>query len=191
MDFSSIFQLRTKKFWWMDVIFYFAISLLVAMVLCYLIFLLKNSWQLADIKKETVSLESVGTDQQKENEKNVIYYQKKILDFAGVFKNHEFSSNAFAFMEAETMPNVWFKQFSMDEKAGTMQLSGESDNMDALSRQVASLEGNKYVKNIGNLSSSLGTSARIDFSMSLTLDQSIFSYLSDMALVRAKKSYAN
>ena len=40
MDFSVIFQLRTKKFWWMDVIFYFVIYLLIATVLCYFIFLI-------------------------------------------------------------------------------------------------------------------------------------------------------
>ena len=38
MDLSAIFQIRTKKFWWMDVIFYFVISLLVATVFCYGIF---------------------------------------------------------------------------------------------------------------------------------------------------------
>ena len=35
---------------------------------------------------------------------------------------------------------------------------------------------------MGNLDSSLGTSARIEFSVSLTLDQNIFNYLSDTTL---------
>ena len=116
MDFSVIFQLRTKKFWWMDVIFYFVISLLVATILCYLIFLTKNIWQRHDIKTELTKLQLVGTESQKQEESTVITYQKKIVDFTGLLNNHEFASNAFAFMQTETMPNIWFKQFSLDEK---------------------------------------------------------------------------
>ena len=104
-------------------------------------------------------------------------YQKKIGDFNSLFKNHEFASNVFAFMQAETLPNIWFKQFSLDEKNNTIQLSGEADNMDVFSRQIAVFEGNKYVKNLGNLSSSIETSTKISFNLNLTLDQSIFNYI--------------
>ena len=98
MDFSIIFQLRTKKFWWMDVIFYFAISLLIAVVFCYVIFFVKNNFQREDIRKETEALKTVGTDQQKGYEKSVIGYQKKINDFNSLFKNHEFASNVFGYL---------------------------------------------------------------------------------------------
>ena len=111
MDFSVIFQLRTKKFWWMDVIFYFVISLLVATILCYLIFLTKNILQKEDIKTET-KLQTVGTET-KNKKKDVITYRKKIADFSRLFKNHEFASNVFAFMQRQTMPNIWFKQFPL------------------------------------------------------------------------------
>lgn len=179
MDFSVIFQLRTKKFWWMDVIFYFAISLLIAAVFCYVIFLLKNVVQRQDIKTETDKLEQVGTPDQKNEETEVLNYQKKFNDFADIFKNHEFASNTFAFMQAQTMPNIWFKQFTLNRVSGEVQLSGETDNLDALSRQVASLEKNKYVANLAGLSSTLGESARTQFSFSLSLDPKIFSYLAD------------
>lgn len=178
MDFSAIYQLKTKKFWWMDIIFYFVVSSLIATVLCYLIFLGKNGLQREDIKKEMEALQTVGTPQQKEEEKYVINYQRKINDFANLLKNHEFASNVFAFMEEQTMPNIWFKQFALDEKNNTVQLSGESDNMSAFSMQVASLEKNKYVKSIGTLNSSLGESAKIGFNIDLKLNEDIFSYLS-------------
>jgi len=183
MDFSVIFQLRTKKFWWMDVIFYFVISLLIATVLCYVIFLTKNNFQREDIKKETAVLQTVGTDQQKEYEINVVNYRNKINDFTVLFKNHEFASNIFSFLQAQTMPNIWFKQFNLDEKNNAVQLSGEADDMNAFSRQVATLENEdnkKYIKSIGTLSSSLGESARVEFNINLALNQNIFSYLSTM-----------
>lgn len=188
MDFSTIFQLRTKKFWWMDVIFYFAISLLISTVFCYLIFLVKNNFQREDIKIQTEALQTVGTGQQKEYENIVIGYRKKINDFGNILKNHQFGSNVLTFMEAQTMPSIWFNQFSLDEKGGKVQLSGEAENIDAFSRQVSVFERNKYVKDMGGLSSTLGNSARITFSMDLLLDQNILSYLSVSSVLEAVTS---
>jgi len=186
MDFSVIFQLRTKKLWWMDVIFYFVISLLIAVVLCYLIFLIKNSFLRQDIIKEIAALETVGTDQQRGQEENVINYQSKIRDFADLLKNYEFASNVFAFVQAQTRSNVWFKQFVLDKKSNTVQLSGEADDMDTFSRQIATLESEdnkKYVKSVVTLNSVLGASARMNFTINLMLDQNIFSYLSNTSSI--------
>jgi len=179
MNFSTIFQLGTKKLWWVDVLFYFVMSLLVATILCYFIFLFKNSLQRNDIIKENEALLTVGTDQQKGYEESVISYQKKISDFSGLFKNHDFASNVFYFMQKQTMPNIWFKQFSLNKASGGVQLVGESDDLDAFSRQLAYFERNEHVKSLGSLNSSIGDSARTQFTLSLVLDQSIFTYIAD------------
>jgi hypothetical protein len=181
MDFSVIFQLRTKKFWWMDVIFYFVISLLIATVLCWLIFLVKNNMIRNDIANEIVKLQEVGTDTQKQEETDVINYKKKINDFTGLFANHQFASNVFAFIQAKTVPNIWFKQFNLDEKGSTVQLSGETDDVDSFSRQVAILEGDKYIKSIGTLNSSSSKSAKVNFNINLSLDKAIFDYIAQTA----------
>ena len=181
MDFSVISQLRTKKFWWMDVIFYFVISLLVATVLSWLIFLIKDGMISDQISLVRSDLLKVGTQSQKDQEKEVITYQQKISDFSNLLGNHQFASNVFAFVQAQTMPDVWFKQFSMDEKNDAVQLSGEADNLDALSAQVANFESEdnkKYIKDISTLNSTLGNSSRTEFNIDLVLNQSIFSYLS-------------
>jgi len=177
MDFSVIFQLRNKKFWWMDVIFYFVISLLVATIFCYVIFLVKDSFQREDIKKETALLQTTGTQSQKDEEKSVITYKAKIKDFSTLFNNHQFASNVFAFMQSQTMPDIWFKQFNLDEKNASVQLSGESDDMDGFSRQVATFENEdnkKYVKSIGTVSSSLGQSSKVEFNINIALINNIF-----------------
>jgi hypothetical protein len=176
VDFSVIFQLRNKKFWWMDVIFYFVISSLVATVLCYFIFLVKNNMQEKDIGNAEVALQTVGTNQQKAYEKEVILYQRKINDFSQLIVNHKFASTVFSFMEHQTRPNIWFKQFNLDQKGGQVQLSGEADDMEAFSRQTSTLEKNEYVKNISLLNSSLGISARVQFNLNLLLDSKIFDY---------------
>ena len=45
MSFSELLQVKDKKVWWLDVIFYFVVSLAIATVFCYLIFLVKNNIQ--------------------------------------------------------------------------------------------------------------------------------------------------
>jgi hypothetical protein len=176
VDWSIIFQLRNKKFWWVDVIFYFAISLLVATIFCYAIFIIKNGMLEKSIKDAEKKLQEVGTAQQKGYEKEVIMYQRKINDFNQLIANHGFASNAFAFMEQETRPNVWFKQFSLSEKSGSIGISGEADDMEAFARQTAVFEKNDYVTNIGGLSSTIGQSARVQFNFNLTLSPKIFDY---------------
>jgi len=183
MDISEAYQVKNKSSWWMDIILYFCVSLLLASVACYVIFLVENDSQRKNIQKESANSIASVSAQQKNYESTVVSYQKKINDFNSLFLNHEFASNVFAFMEAQTLPNIWFKQFDLDEKNSTVQLSGEADNMAAFSQQISVLEKNKYVKSMGNLSSSAEKSAKVAFSLNLTLDPSIFDYVSAPSLV--------
>ena len=177
MDFSIFSQLNTKRFWWMDVLFYFAISLLIATVFCYVVFLIKNNIQRQEIEKTIVALESVGTSQQKEFEETVLSYQKKISDFKKIFANHEFASHVFTFMQDQTMPNVWFRRFGLERKNNRVQLFGEADDMEAFSRQVAYFENNEYINDVGTLNSTVGELARTQFNLQLDIDSKIFSYV--------------
>jgi len=177
MDFSIIFKLRNRKIWWLDVIFYFVVALLVATIFSYLIFIIKNVIQNKQITALEEKLLTVGTPEQREQETQVILYKKKINDFSELIKNHEFASNIFAFMEENTQPNVWFKQFNLDAKTSQIQLMGEAENMEAFSRQTATFEKNEYVKSLGTLNSSLVDSEQIDFNLTVTLNPEIFSYI--------------
>lgn len=177
MDFRILFQLREKRFWWMDVIFYFAVSLLIATVFCYVIFWVKNSIQRQEIKDQITALESVGTGQQKEYEKSVLYYQKKLNDFANIFENHEFASHVFAFMQDHTMPNIWFRQFALDRKNSKVELFGEADDMASFSRQVAVFEESDTVDSVSGLNSALGQEVNIQFSLDMALNPEIFAYI--------------
>lgn len=177
MDFRTIFQLRDKKIWWLDVIFYFVMSLLVATIFCYLVFIAKNIIQRNQIKDIEVDLQTVGTQDQLDQEKEVLLYKQKINSFTELMKNHEFASNVFAFLEGQTQPSVWFTNFSLDEKNAKVQLSGVSQDMDTFSRQTFSFETNEYVKDLGTINSSLGDEGEVNFNFSLSLDNKIFSYL--------------
>lgn len=190
MDFSVIYQLRNKRYWWLDVLLYLAISLLIATIFCWLVFMVKANMEKKEVKKVYDSLLTVGTPEQKAQEKDVLNYKRKIADFNNIFKNHQFASNIFAFMSKQTMPYIWFKQFSLDKKSSAVQLTGETDNLDNLSRQVANLERNEYVKKIGTLNSSVGTNSKINFSINLLLDPKIFNYIADTSIKSTTSSTA-
>ncbi len=177
MDFRTIFQLRDKKIWWLDVIFYFVISLLVATLLCYAIFIIKNLIQKKQIEIITANLLTVGTQEQKSQEEQVLLYKQKIGSFTELIKNHEFVSNVFVFIEENTQPNVWFSQFSLDGKSAKVQLSCIAEDMDAVSRQISTFEKNEYVKDLGSINSSLGDAGQANFNLNLSLNDTIFSYL--------------
>ena len=92
----------------------------------------------------------------------------------------------FAFLQEKTIPNVWFKQFNLDEKNSAVQLSGESDDMDGFSRQVKTFEAEenkKYVKSVGTLNSILGKSSKTNFNINLALNPSIFNYIASEPLI--------
>lgn len=177
MDFSIIYQLRDKKYWWLDVIMYFFISFLIATVFSYLIFSFKLYAVKKELSKQVEALKTVGTLQQKTYEKEVMEYVKKFNAFNNLLKNHRFASHAFSFMQDQTLPYVWFKQFSLDAKNSSIQLFGETENLDNLSRQVASLENNPNVKKLSNLNTTLGAGQKVGFSVNLSLDQKIFTYV--------------
>lgn len=178
MDFKSIFKLKTERFWWVDAVFYFTVSLLVATIFCYVIFLVKNDMQRLEIKKHEAMLQDIGTKQQKEYEKAVLSYQKKIKDFSILFENHEFASRSFEFMQDQTIPEVWFKQFNLERKGRGMRLLGEANNMESFSRQVAIFENNPYVESVTALNSELGASASVVFNISMDMSQELFGYVS-------------
>ena len=177
MDFSIFYQLRTKKIWWVDVVFYFVISLLISTVLCYLIFIFKIYLQQQELKNLDQAILTVGTDIQKDQEKTVFNYQKKINDYAQLLAKHKFASNVFGFLEKDTLLNVWFSRFSLPTLQNQVDLSGEAESLDALSRQTSAFEKNEFVKRVNLLGSSAGDLGKVNFNLSLFLDPKIYNYI--------------
>lgn len=180
MDFSifNIFsKLRDNKLWWVDVVFYFVISSLIATILCYLIFVMKINSQELSIEDYDKSLATVGTDEQKEMEKQIFEEQKRINDYAPLIKDHRIFSNILAFLEQNTLPNVWFSRFSLGGKDADITLSGEAESVEVFSRQISVFEGNEYLTKITVLGSTLGDQNRTNFNLVLSLDPKIFAFI--------------
>ncbi|MBU4274223.1 hypothetical protein KKE19_00185 [Patescibacteria group bacterium] len=175
MDFGIIYQLKTKKFWWLDVIFYFTVALLLATIICFVIFSIKISFQekkLEDLQNTITT--STGTAQQKEEEKKVFEYQKKIDDFAAILAVHKAPTNILKFFEETTLPNVWFNNFSMNAQTAGIRINGETEDTVALSRQIAVFEQNQFVENVADLNFESTETGKTRFSLNLALDPNIF-----------------
>lgn len=174
----SIFnKLRENKLWWVDVVFYFIISSLIATIFCYLIFVAKIYFQKASIKDYDVSLTTVGTDEQKGMEKQIFDEQKRINDYVPLVQDHRISSNILVFLEKNTLPSVWFSRFSMGGANADITLSGEAESVEIFSRQVSIFEESEYLTKITVLGSTLGEQNRISFNLVLSLDPKIFAFI--------------
>ncbi len=175
--FSIINKLKENKLWWVDVVFYFIISSLIATILCYLIFTAKVYFQKTKIEDFKVSLATVGTDEQKVMEKQVFDYQKKINDYVPLVQNHRIFSNILAYLEQYTLPSVWFSRFSMAGKDADIVLSGETESTETFSRQISVFETNEYLTKITVLGSILGGQNRNNFNIVLSLDPKILDFI--------------
>ncbi len=168
--------LKSRSFW-ISFAFYFCLVLLVISILLYAFFLFRSAVQNQTISDLENKIATYGTEEQKASEKQVLDYKKKIDDFAALVDNHKISSNIFSFIESKTMPNTWFLNFDMSESANEIRLTGETESMEALSRQVQTFEESKnYVKSISVLSSQANFANKISFTLSLELDPKVFNY---------------
>ncbi len=177
MDFNLFYKFKDNKSEWVTVVFYLAIALLLATVFCYGLFTVKIYLQNQKLNQLNEKIAVYGSSQEKAAEAQVFEYKKNIDNFSMLVSSHKFSLNIFTFIEANTLPNVWFSSFDDSESQYQINLSGEADNLETLSNQIQIFEDDtKYVKNISVLNSQLDNAGRVQFVLNMTLDPTIFSY---------------
>ncbi len=173
MDFGIIYQLKIKKFWWLDVILYFVSALLLATLFCFLVFSFKISLEKKRIAQLDEKIASIGTTEQKEREKKVFEYKMKIEKFSDLLAKHKMPTRIFKIFEEITLPNVWFNSFSLNAFSPELRVAGQTDDMLSLSRQLAIFEEQEFVKNITNLNFGLTEDNKTEFNFVLTFDPNI------------------
>ncbi len=166
-----------SKSWWIEVLFYATLAALIITVFVYGVLAYKTYFYHQKIKEVVIAIAVYSTPEEKALEKKVFDYKKTIDDFAGLIANHKTSLNVFSFMENNTLPNVWFSNFSMSTVSNEVRLSGEAEDMEILSQQFKIFEDNKdYIKNISVLNSQTSSSGKINFVLNISLDPKIFAY---------------
>ena len=177
MDFSLFYQLRNDEFKWSTVIFYVALASLVIVVFCYGVFAVKayiQDQKIGELDKKILELQ---TRQNKESEKVVLVYKKKMDAFNAIIDGHKISSNFFAFIEKKTLPEVWFSSLTVSEESNEINLVGEAKNMETLSSQIRIFEESKdYVKGITVLNSQVAEQGKIRFTLNFALESKLFAY---------------
>ncbi len=178
MDFTSLYKAKDTQARWVDIVFYAASLMLVIAIFCYCIFAIKIYFQNQSLAAMDEKIALYGTQEQKATEQAVMDYKKKIDDFAIILDKHTITSNVFAFIEKNTLPNIWFSNFDMSSTINEIRLSGEADTAETLSRQVKLFEDSKeYVRNISVLNTQIGASGKIVFTLDLFVNAKIFEYV--------------
>jgi len=177
VNFSFLSRFKNSQSFWIQPAFYLAWALLIASVSCYLVFMFKTYLQNQKIAELNDKLVLYGTKEEKTAEDKFLDYKKKIEDFNTLIDKHTTSLKVFNFLEKKTLPNIWFSSINILETKYEISLVGESETVAVLGRQVALFEESKgYIKDVTVLSSKMGTQGRTQFSLTLSLDPSIFAY---------------
>lgn len=161
--------------WWIEGLFYLVLSALLVVVFFYGTVAIKVYFYGKKLDELNDKIAAYSSPQEKSYEKEVFSYKAKIEDFTAIVASHKISSNVFAFVEDNTLANVWFSSFSMSEISNEMRLTGEAESMEVLSRQFEIFENSKdYVKSISVFNSQMESSGRVVFVLNVFLDPNIF-----------------
>lgn len=166
-----------NKYAWGDVVFYGVLAAFLAVIFYYGVLAFKVYFYQKKIAELDDKIAAYSTPEEKAHEKRALEYKKKIDDFGAIMDSHKISSNIFAFLEKNTLPNVWFSNFSMAGTSNEIRVSGEAEDMETISRQFKVLETNKeYVKHISVLNSQQGSLGKVSFLLTIALEPKIFEY---------------
>jgi hypothetical protein len=123
------------------------------------------------VETETLNTRESGD---KEVEKQVSSYAKKISDFSTLLGLREEIFPFFGFLEELMHKRVSLTKMSMDIKTGVLSLEGEAENFRVLAEQMLILKDNDSIIEpvLNNLS--LGEEGGVEFGITLSLDSGIF-----------------
>ncbi|MDP2637109.1 MAG: hypothetical protein Q8P03_00655 [bacterium] len=88
------------------------------------------------------------TVQERELERNVLGYQKRIQFFSSFLASQDDALPFFAFLEEKTHPSLFFNNARLNVEESRMVLSGQSTDFGSLGEQIASFEGQEEVRSV-------------------------------------------
>jgi len=174
MPFELLYALKRKKFWWIDILFYFFIAFFFLTIIFYFVLDIGVSAQRHKIEKLSQDIEKFGTEEQKEIEKQIFDYQKKIAEVSELVKLHKIPSNFFELIEKTTLPEVYFPTVTLSTENFEINLRGQTENLENLAKQLAVLRENENIKDIKRFETKLGEEAKVTFNLTLLLSPELF-----------------
>ncbi|GAI36884.1 unnamed protein product [marine sediment metagenome] len=155
-------------------LFYSSLALLIILGGVYLGMRIKVSSLKSQIEETKVNVVRIKTEGDKETERQVLGYQKKIKDFSELFSEHKIVSSFLEFLRNSTHLKVSFSDLSLNTKTANVLLGGETEDFKTLGEQILYLKGSEFIKGLDLSNLSLGKEGEVQFNIRLFLDPKIF-----------------
>lgn len=159
----------------MEGVFYVLAMVLVVTLACYGLLMFQSYRYEQAITVLQQKLQSSGTEQQRQDEKTVLGYKRKIDDVMDLLRNRTVAMPVLAFVESSTVKDVTFATFHLDSTLKEIRLTGVAQTVQALALQMQALEKRTdLIKSISVLDSEVGTDGNVSFTVNMTLEPTIF-----------------
>ena len=160
-----------------NILFYILILALIVMAIgyFYLINLEKNT------QDNLTELEKILTEEkierEKQLEKEIFTYQKKIKDFSVLLDSHQTFHGLFEFLEKNCHPKVWFSSFSIEAENHELMLAGQAENFQSIEQQIIIFkDSTDNILNVELSEISIQEEGAIGFSLKLSLNSELFDF---------------
>lgn len=175
MESLSFDKQESRGFFWREAFFYLNAVAFVFAAFCYftIVYLINVQKQANAALHNDLSV--YGSQEQRLSEERFLEQKRKIEDFARIISGRKISSNLFNIVEKHTMPDVWFSSFESSLTDNRLELTGEAENMGALSRQIRVFEENqKSIRSVTVLNSQSLETGKVSFVLSILLSPEVF-----------------
>ncbi len=159
---------------WASLLLVLAIILLIALGTVY--YLIWSSSQKMSQRIEEIDMALIPTIQEKELEREVTAWEKKINDFSNLISRHSNTMNILSFLERISHPRTWFSNVLLTPDKKTVSLAGKIDGAESLGQQLTFLKEDPSVKNINLTKISVSERGEIDFIINLIFNPEIFKF---------------
>lgn len=109
------------------------------------------------------------TDQQ-----NFINFYSQLINLRTVLSSHDFSSNAFGFLEKNTIGSVYYTQASFSLDGSDLNLNGEAASADALVQQMSIFDKSPALASVNLNQLSFDSKGAVGFSVHLVFNDNYF-----------------
>jgi uncharacterized membrane protein YraQ (UPF0718 family) len=169
---------------WQNILFYFFIGLVCAILAGYgvLYYFTKNA--VKDFENIKKAIEQGRTSQMNELENQLKSYEEKTEDFSDILDSHKIVSNFFGdfekktgFLEKNTHPKVFFSEMSFDLTKETVTLSGQTEDFQTVGQQTSLFkkeELREIVKSVQLSEVGINKDGKIEFTLSISFYPKLF-----------------
>ena len=102
-------------------------------------------------------------------EKQIFDVKERIEDFTSIVKTRKDMRPFLAFFEENTHPGIYFSQFSLDARKGTVSVTGSASSFQALEQQIQIFKGHEDMQEMILSSVGFGEEGQVSFGFELEL----------------------